>query len=403
MSLLTPVFFQFWFCLLLVISLLETAATTSLAADSGVGLVTRQPTDKTASIGGLATFAPIISTSLPTTYQWLLHGARIPDETNLNLTILNCQRTDSGWYVLQVDNDAGRINTNPAYLTVRGIPAGTIQFRNGGFSAARINSSSGSGVAGTSIELFAGTEPDRVKSTGAIASVNNGYFVGNTIQFPSVAPLQIVFVQARLGDGRISNLFPIQSGNGVVGGTLENLRFPTANWPAPVFLAEPQDVELNLGEPLTLSVTIRGYTNIRVFWIKDGAQVSLHEETLSLSSQTTVEGTATFTIPAVTLEDAGNYKAILNVGDGFTYAVSAEANVRAVIPAAGRLDTIKLIDGVLQITGTGRANRVYTLQSKTPATSWMSGSSASSSTGLFTFPFLNPPAEPTWFRLRSSN
>lgn len=372
------------------------------ATDASLPYFSQQPGDKLTTIGSSLVFVPTVSSPSALKYQWLFNGAAIIDETNLNLVISECGRAHSGWYVLQANNDAGQVASRPAFLTVEGTPAGTVQFRN--TTQNRVTASAGGYATATSVQLFAGPTPERVRLTGVFATVNNGLFVGDTVPVPAIAPNETVFVRAELTDGQRSNLIHVRSGNGFVGGTLEDLRFPILpGWPSPTIESHPRDMEVNLGERMLLKVDLIDYSVVTVRWIKDGNPTPVFEDVLQLSSLSNIAGSSRFEIPEVSLADAGNYKAVLISDYAGTIEVSESANIKVVIPTRGHINSIKIIGGFLQIEAGGRPNRVYTLEFRPDGHGWFSLFAQSSPTGRFTFPNLSPPDKPSWFRLRSSN
>lgn len=84
--------------------------------------ITVQPTDQTAPIGGVATFAVTAAGTPPLTYQWNFNGTNIASATNATLTLTNLQLASSGNYSVLVTNLYGSTNSIAAVLTVYGIP-----------------------------------------------------------------------------------------------------------------------------------------------------------------------------------------------------------------------------------------------------------------------------------------
>lgn len=86
-------------------------------------LVTREPTNVVAAVGGTATFSISASGDPPLTYQWFLNIIEpIIDATNATLTLTNLQKTNSGSYQIEVSNDYDTVNSLEVFLTVKDPP-----------------------------------------------------------------------------------------------------------------------------------------------------------------------------------------------------------------------------------------------------------------------------------------
>ena len=86
-------------------------------------LVTREPTNVIAAVGGTATFSVAASGDAPLRYQWFLNIIdEIVGATNATLTLTNLQKTNSGTYQIEVSNDYDTVNSVEARLTVKDPP-----------------------------------------------------------------------------------------------------------------------------------------------------------------------------------------------------------------------------------------------------------------------------------------
>ena len=80
--------------------------------------ITGQPQNQTVTIGQTATFTVTAAGSEPLNYKWKKDGSDIAGATSAMLNIVNAQTSDAGTYTVEVSNDAGKIISDPATLTV---------------------------------------------------------------------------------------------------------------------------------------------------------------------------------------------------------------------------------------------------------------------------------------------
>ncbi|MGV3533728.1 MAG: lamin tail domain-containing protein, partial [Chthoniobacteraceae bacterium] len=80
--------------------------------------IAEHPTDKSASVGGSASFAVSANGSAPLTYQWRLDGIDLPGKTQPTLALSGITAAEAGVYTCLVKNTAGQAESNPARLTV---------------------------------------------------------------------------------------------------------------------------------------------------------------------------------------------------------------------------------------------------------------------------------------------
>jgi uncharacterized repeat protein (TIGR01451 family) len=81
-----------------------------------------QPTSLTVVFGGTAVFSIAADGTPPLIYQWNFHGTNILGATNTTLVLNNVQFAQAGNYSVQVANNFGSTNSNPAALTVNPLP-----------------------------------------------------------------------------------------------------------------------------------------------------------------------------------------------------------------------------------------------------------------------------------------
>lgn len=85
-------------------------------------VITMQPTNLVASIGGTASFAVTATGTAPLHYQWYFNGSNsIGAGTNSILTLTNVVLTNAGFYSVTVSNQLGSVTSSNATLTVTGL------------------------------------------------------------------------------------------------------------------------------------------------------------------------------------------------------------------------------------------------------------------------------------------
>ena len=98
------------------------ASLTLLTVVSEPPVITLQPEDQTVTEGGAAHFAVSAEGTQPLSYQWLMDGLRLPDETNASLVLSNVQASQAGDYTVVVANAVGSVTSAVARLTVTSGP-----------------------------------------------------------------------------------------------------------------------------------------------------------------------------------------------------------------------------------------------------------------------------------------
>lgn len=81
-------------------------------------VITIQPTNQTASLGGSPTFSVTITTSSTALCQWYFNGVAIKGATNSACTRTNVQFTNAGPYYVAITNSGGGIQSTNAILNV---------------------------------------------------------------------------------------------------------------------------------------------------------------------------------------------------------------------------------------------------------------------------------------------
>ncbi|MHB1307913.1 MAG: immunoglobulin domain-containing protein [Limisphaerales bacterium] len=89
-------------------------------------VITVQPGNRTATVGGSATFT-VTATGYGRTYQWYFNNASIPGATGSSYTRSGIQHVHAGQYQVVVANDVGQVKSASAGLTVTGRPQIVVQ------------------------------------------------------------------------------------------------------------------------------------------------------------------------------------------------------------------------------------------------------------------------------------
>lgn len=92
----------------------------NVTAFGGPPVITTQPTDQTAPVGGTAVFSVAANGSLPLSYQWFFSQTNLlASQTNSSLVLTNVQLTNAGNYTVLVSNLISSVLSSNATLTVQ--------------------------------------------------------------------------------------------------------------------------------------------------------------------------------------------------------------------------------------------------------------------------------------------
>ena len=89
---------------------------------TGTPTITTQPAPQTSAVGGTATFTVAATGNATLVYQWSKDGAPLSDATADTLNLSNIQVSDGGNYTVTITNSVGTITSNPAALSISGLP-----------------------------------------------------------------------------------------------------------------------------------------------------------------------------------------------------------------------------------------------------------------------------------------
>ena len=89
--------------------------------------ITTQPKSQTVNEGSNVTFSVVATGTAPLSYQWKKNGSNISGATSSSYTISSAKTSDAGSYTVTVSNDAGKVTSSTATLTVTAKPTITTQ------------------------------------------------------------------------------------------------------------------------------------------------------------------------------------------------------------------------------------------------------------------------------------
>ena len=84
------------------------------------------PSSMSVVAGTNVTLSSSVSSGLPVTYQWSKGGVDLAGATNATISFPSISISDAGFYVLKASNDDGSTSSQPAYLAVAPLSAGTL-------------------------------------------------------------------------------------------------------------------------------------------------------------------------------------------------------------------------------------------------------------------------------------
>lgn len=89
-------------------------------------VISQQPANQSAVVGGTVTFSVTATGTLPLAYQWQRDGANLSGQKNATLTLASARLPDAGAYRVVVSNTAGSMTSAEAMLTVMPVSSGTV-------------------------------------------------------------------------------------------------------------------------------------------------------------------------------------------------------------------------------------------------------------------------------------
>jgi len=275
-------------------------------------VITTQPLGQSVTETETATFSVVASGAAPLTYQWRRNGTEISGATAAAYTTPAVTLADNGAvFSCVVSNAVGSVTSSDAILTVNAIAPPVIV-----------------------------TDPaDQLTGVGRTATfsvVATGFgtlgyqWLRNDAPVAGATAASYTTPPATLDDDGTRFSCVVSNAGGSVTST-DAVLSVTLETP-PAITADPGNVWVSEGQTATLSVTASGSLPLTYQWKKGEYDVGT--------------GSPTFTLQAVTLQDAGAYRVI--VTNTFGADTSASAMI-TVLPADGRFNSQKLsINGELR-------------------------------------------------------
>ncbi|MBI5424829.1 MAG: immunoglobulin domain-containing protein [Opitutae bacterium] len=322
-------------------------ATLTVTASAVAPTIATQPASQTVNTGASVTFSVTASGTAPLSYQWRKDGAAIAGAVSASFTIASAATSDAGAYTVVATNSAGSATSNSATLTVNTANTATApsittqpaaQTVNVGASVSFIVAASGTAPLSYEWRKDGATIAGATSSTFTIAAAANG----------DAGTYSVV----------VSNSAGSATSNGA---TLTVNSTSTAT--APSITTQPASVTVSTGQSATFSVAATGTAPLSYQWRKDGAAIA-------------GATSASYTIAAVTSNDAGAYSVVVSNSAGTATSNSATlafASTASIFPhltalafdGAGRLyatdstnDTIRRIaaDGTVYLVAGSTGN-----------------------------------------------
>jgi hypothetical protein len=158
----------------------------------GQAVVTTQPTNIVADVGGTAQFITAVSSTSGATYQWFYKtnlesttSVAVPNATSTTLTLNNVTADKQGFYFVRISNAAGATESYGAQLAVRSGP----QFDTQGFEAPKYVTEAFESQDLWTVDQNAGTYTVQTASQIAQALTSIGFTPGQTVHSGSQAVL----------------------------------------------------------------------------------------------------------------------------------------------------------------------------------------------------------------------
>lgn len=243
------------------------AAAIAVVAE-GAPVITAQPLNQVAAVGGSAAFGVDATGAPPPTYQWNKGGTAISGATNAVYVLNPVQDADYGVYTVTLTNSVGTTTSNPAVLSPPAAPSIATQ---------PLSQTTATG----------GTVTFTVVANGMPAPAyqwnkNGAVITGATSTFYTITGAQAS--DAGTYTVTITNTAGTITSNGATLGVIS----------APAITTQPAAQTALVGSPATFTVVATGTPAPVYLWNKNG--VAIPGATNSI-----------YTIPAVAASDAGNY------------------------------------------------------------------------------------------------
>ena len=256
--------------------------------------ITTQPTSRTSTNGGSATFTVVASGSATLRYQWWTNGVELTGATNSTLTLSSITTNHVGNYAVVITNSVGSITSSTAVLTVLVPPSITTQPSNQSVTE-------GASPSFTVVAAGTATLGYQWRKSG----VNVGGATSATLSFPSVT----------IGQAGSYTVVVTNSAGSITSSavTLTVSAAPVA----PSITTQPTNQTGTAGGSLTLTVVAAGTGPLNYQWRQDGGAVAN-------------ETNSTFNLTSLTTNHAGSYAVVITNSVG---SITSSVAIVTVNPA----------------------------------------------------------------------
>ena len=256
--------------------------------------ITTQPTSRTATNGGSATFTVVASGSATLRYQWWTNGVALTGATNSTLTLSSITTNHVGNYAVVITNNVGSITSSTAVLTVLVPPSITTQPSNQSVTE-------GASPGFTVVAAGTATLGYQWRKSG----VNVGGATSATLSFPNVT----------IGEAGSYTVVVTNSAGSITSSavTLTVSAAPVA----PSISTQPTNQTGAVGGSLTLTVVAAGTGPLNYQWRQDGGVVAN-------------ETNSTFNLTSLTTNHAGSYAVVVTNSVG---SITSSVAIVTVNPA----------------------------------------------------------------------
>ena len=212
--------------------------------------ISTQPLSQTVNIGSAVTFSVTATTGNGTlSYRWFKNGTQISGATSSSYSINSVQATSAGSFTVRVSNAAGNVTSSAAVLTVISLPT---------ISTQPLSQTVAAGSAVTfSVTATTGN------GTLSYQWLKNGTQVSGAIS-SSYSVSSVQETDAGSYAVRVSNAAGSVTSAGAV---LTVLGLPGIS-------TQPLSQTVNVGAPVTFSITAAGSGTLGYQWLKNGTQIS---------------------------------------------------------------------------------------------------------------------------------
>gem|GEM_PF-488233 len=251
--------------------------------------ITQQPESTTAVVGETASFTVVATGNPDPDYQWLKDGAAIAGATEATYSLPEVALDDAGQFSVLVSNTEGDVTSEAVALTVdEASSAPEIITQPSAVTATEGDAASFSVVATGNPDPAYQWLKDGAAIAGATAA---------TYSLPAVS----------LDDAGQFSVLVSNSEGSVTSDAAELIVNEALS--APEIVSQPLAANATEGDAASFAVTATGNPDPAYQWMKDGAAIAGANQ-------------ATYSLPAVTLDDAGQYSVIASNSEG---SVTSEA------------------------------------------------------------------------------